>query len=92
MQNDEILKELEKLLKAFSVEIKYGKGYFDGGLYRYRDSRYIYLNRANSEEYNIEVLLTEIKKMDWQGLECNPVIKELLTKSEQNLEEQSNVI
>jgi hypothetical protein len=84
MQSDEILKELEKLLKGFSIDIKYGKGYFTGGLYRYRDNKCIYLNRANSEEYNIEVLLTEIKKMDWQSLECNPVIRGLLTKSDQN--------
>jgi hypothetical protein len=84
MQNAEIIKELEKLLKQLSIEIKYGKGYFEGGLYRYRDYKSIYLNRANSEEYNIEILLAEIKKMDWQSLECNPVVKELLTKSDQN--------
>jgi hypothetical protein len=84
MQSAELLKELEKLLKQLSIEIKYGKGYFEGGLYRYRDNKNIYLNRANSEEYNLEILLAEIKKMDWQSLECNPVIKELLTKSDQN--------
>jgi hypothetical protein len=84
MQTDEILKECESLLRQLSIGIKYGRGYFDGGLYRYRDQRCIYLNRANSEHYNIEILLSEIKKMDWQSLECTPRIKELLTQSDQN--------
>ena len=87
MNKEELLKELENNLKQLSIETKYGKGYFEGGLYRYRENRCIYLNRANSEEYNIELLLSELKKMDWQTIQCNPMIKELLTKSDQNKEE-----
>lgn len=84
MNTEEIIKEVENHLRRLSVEIKYGKGYFDGGLYRYRENRCIYLNRVNSEEFNLEILLTELKKMDWQSIECNPMIKELLTKPDQN--------
>ena len=82
MSTDEIIKELENLLNQLSVELKYGRGYFDGGLYRYRDNKCIYLNRANSDQHNLAILLSEIKKMEWQNLECKPSIKELLTKSD----------
>jgi len=82
MNADPIFKELEKLLNQISVEVKYRKGHFKSGLCRYRGKNYFYLNRTDNKEIHIAIILSEIEKMNLEGIELPQVVKEHLLKLE----------
>ena len=39
MDRTELFDQLEEILKELSIEIKYGRGYFDGGICRYKGNQ-----------------------------------------------------
>ena len=84
MNNDEIFAELQNLLKTYKIEIKYGRGYFEGGICRYKDNRYFYLNRAHDVTNHIDLIVAEIKKMNLENITCSPDVKSLLETPESN--------
>ena len=53
MKDDEIFKEMEELLSKLDIKIRFGRGYFKGGLCRYKDEKYFYLNRTDDKEKHI---------------------------------------
>ena len=79
-----ILKELEKILEKLSIEIKYAKGYFAGGYYRYRDKKALYINKTDKIEDQIQLIISELQKLNLTGINQNPLLKELLAKTETN--------
>ena len=84
MNDDEVFAELEAILKEFEVEIKYGRGYFEGGLCRYNNGQYIYLNRAKDRYNHISLIISELKKFDLQGIKFSTELGNLLRESEKN--------
>jgi hypothetical protein len=84
MENEMILKELEKILEKWSIEIKYSKGYFTGGYYRYRDKKALYINKSDKIEDQIRLIISELQKLNLTGINQNPLFKELLAKGETN--------
>jgi hypothetical protein len=82
MNEDKIFRELEELLGKLSIKIKYGKGYFKGGLCRYREEQYIYLNRTENKEKHISLIISELEKMDLTGIDLSQTVEEILLKSE----------
>ena len=87
MKENQIFKELEELLSRLSIEIKYRKGYFKGGLCRFRDQNYFYLNRLDRVEHHIALILNELETMNLSDIELPQSIEELLSKSEASREE-----
>ena len=84
MEKKEILTELQNILGQLSIDLKYGRGYFDGGLYRYKDQSVIYLNRTHTIEKHINILCQELKNYDLEGIELNPEIRVYLENPEDN--------
>ena len=84
MNNDLVIDELRNILKERGIDIKYGRGYFEGGICRYKDNKYLYLNRAQDVENHISLIISEMKKMKLENLECSPEVKSLLEKTESN--------
>lgn len=84
MENKDILSELENILDQFSVKVKYGRGYFDGGLYRYKEESVIYLNRMHSIEKHIDILCQELKNYDIEGININPEVWMYIKNPEDN--------
>ena len=84
MNSEEILNELESYLESIDITLKYGRGYFKGGFYRYRDKMYIYLNRANNPENHVELIISEIKRLGFLETKQNPFIEKLLSRVEAN--------
>ena len=56
MEDKELFTELEELLLELSITIKYGRGYFNGGLCRYKEDKYIYLNRSDDKDKHISII------------------------------------
>ncbi len=65
-----ILDELIQHLNKSSVEVKYARGHFMGGLVIYRGQRYLYLNRAANAKSKINVILNEwpFAHLSWDEL------------------------
>ena len=84
MDNEVILKELEKILEQLSIELKYGKGYFAGGYYRYRDKKALYINKNDKIEDQIQLIISELQKLNMTGNNQNLLLNELLAKTETN--------
>jgi len=84
LEKEEIFTELQNILDQLSIDLKYGRGYFEGGLYRYKDQSVIYLNRTHTIEKHINILCQEIKNYDLEGIELNPEIRIYLENPEDN--------
>lgn len=82
MKDDAIFKELEELLSKLDIKIRFGRGYFKGGLCRYKDDKYFYLNRTDDKEKHISLILTELEKMDLKNIELPNMVGEILSKLE----------
>ena len=84
MENSEKLNELQNVLSQLSIDVKYGRGYFDGGLYRYKDQTVIYLNRTHTIEKHINILSQELKNFDLGRVKINTELRVLLENPEDN--------
>jgi hypothetical protein len=82
MDDSQLFNELEQILLKLSIKIKYGRGYFKGGLCRYKEDKYLYLNRSDDTDKHISIILSELENMDLTGIQLNKTIGELLSKSE----------
>jgi len=87
MSEDQIFKQLEEVLRELSIELKFRKGYFRGGLCRYRNKNYLYLNRMDKRDSHISLILSELSKMNLDGIDIPQEIEELLSKSEASRED-----
>lgn len=80
----QILKELENILAQLSIDLKFGRGYFEGGLFRYKDQAVIYLNRAHSTDRHIDIIAKELKQYDLESLDIHPKILGYLARFDEN--------
>jgi len=79
MTAEAILESLEKIIADLSIELRYEKGQFKGGYYRYKDTRQIVVNKNLSTEQKITILATEIKtNTDLDKLYLTPVVREVV--------------
>lgn len=76
-----IFLELQQLLKQMDIKLKYDRGYFRGGFYRYKDKKTIYLNRADSVDHYVSIIVSELKDMDLSTVSLSPSLKEVLQGS-----------
>lgn len=80
LKNEELLEALQELFQKLSVQVRFGKGYFTGGLCRYKDQKYLYLNKSQDIDQQIALMITEIKKLDLNGVDIKPTISKLLSE------------
>ena len=53
-----------------------------GGLCRFKEEKYLYLNRSDDKNKHISIILSELDNIDLNGIELSKSIGELLSKSE----------
>ncbi|MEJ2054068.1 MAG: hypothetical protein P8X42_09130 [Calditrichaceae bacterium] len=76
--NEQILDELISLLDRMGIVVKYDRGNFQGGLVKYQDNDYFYINRKAETETKINTILEEIKNLDIPSNLISNEIKMLL--------------
>ncbi|HID39305.1 MAG TPA: hypothetical protein EYP36_07305 [Calditrichaeota bacterium] len=82
MDTQKVLQDLLELLEELSIEVKYHRGNFRGGLVYYDGSKYFYLNRKDNVETQISLIASELKQNNL-GMERLPTLLE-------NIEEYQN--
>lgn len=73
------------LLEKLSIQVKYARGYFHGGLVRYRDQLFLYLNRAAKPGNKVEVIVTELQYIKIPLHLLTPELREILTNGNSNV-------
>ncbi len=82
MDTQKVLQDLLRLLEELSIEVKYHRGNFRGGLVYYNGSKYFYLNRKDDTETQISLIASELKQNSL-GLERLPVLLKDLEESQE---------
>lgn len=59
MDQEEILNGLIGILDKLSIQVRYNRGNFRGGLIRYKDQDYFYINRKADTETKISTILAD---------------------------------
>ena len=61
--NEQIFDALIELMKKLGIDIKYDRGNFRGGLVKYEDNDYFYINRKEKIETKINTIVDELKNI-----------------------------
>ena len=64
MDTEKTLQDLLDLLGQLSIEVKYHRGNFRGGLVYYNGNKYFYLNRKDDAKTQISLIVSELKQND----------------------------
>ncbi len=79
MDDIDKLESLEKLLSELSIDVRYEKGDFVGGIYRYHERKELVLNRALGTEQKILLIAKELKNnQDLENLYITPALREII--------------
>lgn len=79
---------LLELLEKLSIQVKYARGYFHGGLVRYKDQMFLYLNRAAKTRNKIEIIVNELQYIKIPSELLTPEVRALLKENEKSGQEQ----
>lgn len=79
MEREEILASLEKLLADLSVDVRYEKGEFVGGFYRYKAKEQLIINKGLTVEQKVNIIASELKT-NWglDDLYVVPALREVI--------------
>ncbi|MCG8604969.1 hypothetical protein MJD09_08235 [bacterium] len=79
MNDETLLSSLEELLAKLAIELRYEKGDFVGGLYRYNDSEQMVVNQDLSLTKKINILARELsERVDFENLYMVPALREVI--------------
>lgn len=79
MRQQEILQGLEGLLSDLSIEVRYEKGDFAGGFYRYKEKKEFILNKNLTLNQQISVLAEELRlNADLDNMYVVPALREVI--------------
>ena len=79
MHDDDILQSFEKLLIDLEVELRYEKGDFQGGIYRYKEKQQLILNKNLNANQKIIIMANELKtNFDLDNLYLVPALREVI--------------
>lgn len=78
MKPAEILEHLEKLTQNLSIEYRYEKGDFKGGLCRVNDVQILIINSKLTEEEKIKIFAHELSQLDLDNVYVLPAIREII--------------
>ena len=62
MDTEKTLQGLLELLERLSIEVKYHRGNFRGGLVYYNGNKYFYLNRKDDAKTQLNLVISELKQ------------------------------
>jgi len=81
-----LLDEMCEILGKLGIEIRQEFGYFKGGLCTLEDRRIFFLNKNNSGEINLEMLIGQLKNENLNNLYISPRVREKLELFDNKIE------
>ena len=80
MEQDKILQQLIEFIEELSITVKYDRGNFIGGVVRYHEDDYLYLNRKDDPETKIKTILSELQQLEIPIETITPEIRKIIEK------------
>ncbi len=77
----ELLKELEALANTAGVKVRYEKTDARGGMCQFKGKQLIIINKQSSDDYKINVILDNLKKLDLKDIYIAPNLREMIENS-----------
>lgn len=79
MEQEKILDELESLLANLAIELRYEKGDFVGGFYRYKDRQQIVINKDLTINQKIRIIAQELRSnSELESVFLVPALREVI--------------
>lgn len=82
MNPDDILQSFEKLLLDLDVEVRYERGNFLGGFYRYKNKKQFVINKDLNSNQKISIVARELQtNFDLDNLYLIPAVREVISNA-----------
>ena len=85
MKPEKLLTLFEELAEKMDINIVQGKGDFQGGMCSLNDESYIVLNKLKPVDQRLGVLVKEFSKMNLKKIFIQPVLREYILDTQQEL-------
>ncbi len=83
MDEQSLLSELERLLQDLAINVRYEVGDFQGGMYRYNETRQMVINKHLSPRKKIKIMAQEIKaQLDLDSHYVVPALREVIENAD----------
>ncbi len=83
MNYEKQLQTLISFLESRDINVKSDRGNFKGGLVRYHQDRYFYLNRKLEPEARIKLIIEEIKDLNLKQSEIDESVLKIFSQFEE---------
>ena len=85
INNSALLTQLLELANQLGVTVRQEKGDFKGGSCRVEEDKLLFLRKMDSDAVKIEVLATELIKLDFDDIEMDSTIRDFLSETRELL-------
>jgi hypothetical protein len=90
MKENEILGHFEELTQNLSIDLRYEKGDFSGGLCRVNDKQIMIINKKLSADQKIKVFASAIAQLNLDNIYILPAIREIIEEQLQKKRRMTN--
>ena len=80
MKTENILQAFENLVNNLSIDLRYEKGDFNGGLCRMPDRDILIVNSQLPMEQKIKLIASELNSLDLNHIYIRPALREIITE------------
>ncbi len=80
MKTENILQAFENLVNNLSIDLRYEKGDFNGGLCRMPDRDILIVNSRLPMEQKIKLIASELNSLDLNHIYIRPALREIITE------------
>ncbi|OQX95660.1 hypothetical protein B6I21_04265 [candidate division KSB1 bacterium 4572_119] len=83
MKNENVLQAFENLVEKLSIDLRYEKGDFSGGLCRMPEKNILIINSRLPEEQKVRLIAAELSMMELNHIYIRPALREIMFETEQ---------
>lgn len=84
MKIEKILQNFENLIENLSIDLRYEKGDFAGGICNMPDKKIFIINSKLPTENKVKIMASELKKMELNHIYIRPVLRKIIEEEKIN--------
>ncbi len=84
MNNDQKLQKLILFLESKDIIVKSDRGNFKGGLVRYYEDKFLYLNRKLDTDARVKLIINEIKELNFAEQDIEEDVLAIIKYGDEN--------
>ncbi len=80
MKTENVLQAFENLISSLSIDLRYEKGDFDGGLCRLPNKKVLIINSKLPVEQKIKLIAAELSSLDLNHIYIRPALRKIMAE------------